>query len=141
MEFQAWYNGSETETAELIITWTAHTDGTFTSVSTDDYEHEPNTGITMTDMIKGLELHAAQANPGATAPQALHDITVTDAAGEDLFGGDLTNLSATATESAHTEAGGTDNGRLITGALTINISGNNVNSATGVLKLTFGGSK
>jgi hypothetical protein len=124
----------ECETAVLKFAWTAdESDGSFTSVSTDDTDVTPHT--TITDLIKGLDIAYATTNPGATAPTANYDITVTDGDGEDIFGGNLGNRSATATESAVCKIGSSSAVRAIHSALTLNITNNSVNSATGTVKL------
>lgn len=121
------------ETAVLQFAWTADTDGSFASVSTDDTNY--NDFFTMTDMIKGWDLVYAQTDPGATAPTASYDIAVTDANSEDMFGTFLNNRSATATESQFAVVGGSEATRPITGALTLSITNNSVNAATGVVRL------
>ena len=123
----------QTETAILQFAWTADTDGSFTSVSTDDTDY--NEKLTITDMIKGWEIYGAQTDPGTTAPTADYDITVTDAAGEDLFGTNMNDRSTSATESAVPAIGGLNATRTIDSALTLNIANNSVNGATGVVKL------
>jgi len=122
------------ETAVLQFAWTAHTNGSFTSVSTDNTDVNPH--FTITDLIKGFEAVYCQTDPGSTAPQASYDITITDGNGEDIMGGNLADRSATATESDQVGiTAGAAQPRIIDSALTLNISNNNVNGATGVVKL------
>ena len=104
---------TEVATGVIVYSWTAHTDGTFTSSL-----------CTNPRRVDGWVTHV-QTDPGGTAPQALYDITLTDSRSEDIAAGQLANRSATATETV--EIGG----RPVYGPLTLNISGNNVNGATG----------
>lgn len=103
----------------IVITWTAHTDGTFTSYAIG------NVYGTLERMV---------TNPGSTAPQANYDITITDADGFDVLGGTGANRHETNTEEAAI-AFGTYFQRTVAGPLTLNISGNNVNGATGTVSL------
>src|SRR5574343_100376 len=67
----------------ITLTWTAHTDGSFTSVATP--------------YIDGMVL-MAETNPGATAPTANYDITLTSSDGVDVFGGALLNRHTSTSE-------------------------------------------
>jgi hypothetical protein len=74
--------------------------------------------------------------PGATAPTALYDITLVDGINIDMMGGVLANRSNSATECvvpvidiAHSVGAG----RPIYGGMTLNLTGNSVNSATGTI--------
>lgn len=80
-------------------------------------------------------IYAVLTDPGATAPQALYDITLTDANGLDIMGGELLNRSATATEIAIPKMDIIYGSRRVNGSLTLNISNNNVNSAQVVIKI------
>lgn len=103
----------------LEYSWTAHTTGAFTSST-----------CTNPVNIDGWVTHV-QTDPGGTAPQALYDVTLTDRRGEDIAEGLLADRSATVTETV--EIGG----RPVYGPLTLNISNNNVNSATGTVVIFF----
>ncbi len=103
----------------LQLSWTAAAAGTFTStICSPAYP------------IDGWVTHV-QVDPGGTAPQALYDITLTDSFGEDISDGGLADLSATVTNTIDIGA------RPVYGPLTLNISGNNVNSANGVVNIYF----
>jgi len=103
----------------IELSWTAHTDGTFTSTTcTPVY---PINGW-VTDVV---------TDPGATAPQALYDVTLTDKYGVDISAGDLADRSATASE--HVQIGGYP----VYGPLTLNITSNNVNAAVGTVAIFF----
>ena len=113
---------------------------TFTCTASAANASFPVTTIDATTIarLKSYKLVEAQTNPGATAPQALYDITLTNADGIDLMGGKLANRSATASEAAAPEvAAGVPWPRPIDGALTLTITGNNVNSAITVAKFYF----
>lgn len=80
----------------------------------------------------------AVTDPGTVAPQTLYDIVVTDVYAMDIFGGSIINRSATLSEqSLPLIATGTYGPRIVDTALTVTITGNNVNSATGTLVLYF----
>lgn len=114
----------------LTMTWTAHTDGSFTAV---------NVGATHLNTLAPYLLFLMRTDPGSPAPQALYDITLTDAHG-DILGGMGANRSATATESVVPKIDGTNN---LWGtvpwrtSLQLGITGNNVNGATGVIEFWF----
>ena len=114
----------------LSMAWTAHTDGSFTAT---------NVGATHLKALEGYMLFLMRTNPGTTAPQAAYDITLTDAHG-DILGGMGANRSATATESVVPKIDGTNN---LWGtapwrtSLQLAITGNNVNSAVGVIEFWF----
>lgn len=80
--------------------------------------------------IDGL-VFMAVTDPGATAPTASYDITLTDSDSCDVFGGELANRSATAIEQASPLVGNFYGQRYVKGTLTLNVTGNAVNSATG----------
>lgn len=71
-----------------------------------------------------------ETNPGSTAPTANYDITLTDQDGLDVMGGVLANRSATATEHVLAPQ------PYVRGAVTITPTGNSVNSAVVVLRIT-----
>lgn len=104
----------------ITVTWTAHTDGTVTSEAIDV---QPEGYVFM-----------VVTNPGATAPTTLYDITLTDSDGVDIMGGTLANRSATLSEQAvPAVSAGLYGPRYVAGDLTLNISGNAVNAATGTV--------
>lgn len=82
-------------------------------------------------------LHYVEVDPGATAPTALYDITLTDANSNDVLGETHpgNNRSATVTERfyAVTTAGDYIS-PFISSALTLNIINNAVHSATTVVR-------
>lgn len=71
-----------------------------------------------------------ETNPGSTAPTALWDLTLLDQDGLDVMGGVLANRSATATEHVLAPQ------PYVRGAVTITPTGNSVNSAVVVLRIT-----
>lgn len=72
----------------------------------------------------------AATNPGTTAPTDNYDITVEDSDGIDKFGGVLTNRDTANSEQDIPATGAT----RVDDVLTVKLSGNSVNSATGVMK-------
>ena len=110
-----------------VIAWTAHTDGSYTNYTTQ-WNVDGYVFMVVTD-------------PGATAPQALYDITLLDSDGIDVMGGELANLSATATEQAVPKIGAVYGTRFVRGPLTLTISNNNVNTALGEVIIYIWGGK
>jgi hypothetical protein len=70
-------------------------------------------------------------DPGSTAPTPNYDITLTDAYGCDVMGGSLADRHTSTTEQALPKVGDVYAGRFVSGPLTLNITNNAVNSATG----------
>jgi len=110
------------------LAWTAHTDGSFT-----DYAIPAN----ILTMIRGKRAHLGITDPGGTAPTTLYDITIDDALGADIFGGALGDRSATATEQTTPLVNGISRTRLVYTSLTLTISNNSVNAATGIIVIIF----
>lgn len=108
--------------------WTAHTDGSFTSVaSTQDIDGYIVSVIT---------------DPGTPAPTDDYDITLTNELGYDVMGGTLANRDTSTTENAISKiyTGGSDTiygSPLNIGTLTLNISNNSVNGAQGVVRVIY----
>ena len=72
-------------------------------------------------------------NPGDTAPTTLYDITLTDADSIDIMGGELADRSATLTEQAVPKIDAVYGSRWVSGILTLNITNQDVHSATGTV--------
>jgi len=90
---------------------------------------------TISANIKGRLLQIA-TNPGATAPQDNYDITITDADGIDVLQGVGANRDTSNSEVAAIVYATSLNPVIAeTDTLTLNITGNNVNSAISVIKL------
>lgn len=117
----------------LTINWTAHTDGSFTAVSTDDYSHQ---GRTMTQWVKGYYLYTAETDPGSTGPTDNYDIAINDANSLDIAGTKLANRDQSTTELVNVGTA-TFGYPIVRGPLSIAITGNSVNSATGTIILVF----
>lgn len=113
----------------VVIDWTADaSDGSVPATALDS--------ATMI-FIQGYHLDAGETDPGATAPTDNYDITVTDEWGLDLFGGALLNRDTSATEIKRPVVDSVPlyGSAPIPGQLTVTISGNSVNAATGKLIL------
>ena len=67
------------------------------------------------------------------APTDAYDITLTDADDCDVMGGTLTDRSDTDSEHAVPKIGNVYGGRWVSGILTLNVSGNSVDSAVGTV--------
>jgi len=110
--------------------WTADTDGSFDSVSTDDYSFGNRT---LTDIVKGKAMIGAKTVPNSvTAPTDSYDVSIIDEDNWDILEEAAYNRSSTKTEVV----------KLlwpvrVEGALTIDILNNSVNSGEGKLKLFF----
>ena len=79
-------------------------------------------------------------NPGATAPTDNYDITLTNSDGIDVVHGELTNRDTTNSEEIVPVP--SDNvtvygGSAVSGVITLNITNNSVNSATGTVTVIF----
>lgn len=76
-------------------------------------------------------------NPGSTAPTTGYDVTITDDEGVDVFGTMLTDLLAnTSGQSRPAVAAATDySDRFVNSVLTMNLTNNSVNSATGTVTI------
>jgi hypothetical protein len=99
------------------IAWTAAANGSFASV------------------VFGVSgcLYYAVTDPGSTTPTDDYDITVTSAEGIDLAGSQLLDR-----DTANTEDVKFTTIRCTNGDVTLTITNNSVDSATGVIKLFFG---
>lgn len=133
----SWAAGTVTQTLEkiqgtnlavLTFSWTGDaSDGTVPST---------DTSAAISAAIKGMGIIEVRTTPGATAPTALYDITLSNADGLDLMGGALANRSATLAEAVLPQnAAGDQFARGIDSALTLAISNNSVHSATGTVKV------
>jgi len=125
---QAYNKIPNSNVAVITYTCTASaTDGSFPSTAT-------STAITAA--IEGMYITEVRTNPGAGPPQDNYDIVLNDADGIDLMGGTLANRDTTTSERAIPAlAAGIYGGTAIDGALTLVITGNNVNSAVTVVKV------
>jgi hypothetical protein len=108
----------------ITISWTAAANGSVTPESISDIN---------THEVKGMYLSSIETNPGSPAPTELYDIVVTDVNGLDIFGANCLDRSSSITENCFPLNGS----KPIDSSLTITISNNSVNSATGTIKLYF----
>ena len=78
-------------------------------------------------------------NPGATAPTADWDLDLLDADGIDIFTAALDDRHTSASEQAVPHLDGTDHygPRFVAGVLTIDVTGNSVNSGNMVVTVFF----
>ena len=108
----------------LSLVWTAHTDGVFTTtaISARNMNH-----------IKGLWLDRVVTKPGSTAPTSQYNVTLLGPDSEDIVDGALKDRDAVSSEQ---ELAGDAFTRVrIPPSLSLAISGNSVNSATGTVTL------
>jgi len=119
VESVAQYPIKEGRLIVYYMAWTTAAGGTLTATETSQ---ELNGFIVL-----------AETDPGSTAPTDNYDITLTDEAGADVFGGALANRDTSTTERTMPKVNGNYSGVINRGKLTLNLSGNSVNSATGGL--------
>ena len=103
-------------------TWVTATNGSFTAALF---------GHSISGMIMVVE-----TNPD-TSPTPAYDITLTNTGGIDVMGGALTNLDASDTERTQALLNGNYGIATVYGRLTLNITNNSVNSASGTIKIYF----
>jgi hypothetical protein len=105
-----------------------------------DWVADDTDGSVPSDTVNGILGYVVRVitDPGATAPTDDYDITLTDAYGCDVMGGALADRDTTATEQAMPIIGGASTGALVLDSLTVNITGNSVNSATGTVYVLIG---
>lgn len=105
------------------ITWTTATDGTKAAISFP--------------AVKGF-LYAFESDPGSTAPTDNYDVTITNSAGVDIMGAEATNRDTSVSERAFPKVGtGTFQPAPAHSDMSVNITNNSVNSATGTFYLYF----
>jgi len=112
---------------DFMLTWTCTgdaSDGTFPATTSNFRGNN----------IDGY-IYQVVTDPGATAPTASYDITITDANGVDIMGAELENRSATATEQKVPKIGGLYGARRVNGTMTLNITNNSVTAAQVVIKV------
>jgi hypothetical protein len=106
---------------------------TFTCTADSSDGSFPATSVSAN--VKGRLLQIA-TNPGATAPQDNYDITITDGDGIDVLQGVGANRDTSNSEVAAIVYATSANPVVAeTDTLTLNVTGNNVNSAVTVIKL------
>lgn len=103
----------------IRVLWTAHTDGTFTNY---EITNAPLGAIWM-----------VATDPGSTAPTDNYDIDLLDSTGVDIMGAELDDRDTANTEQAMPLIGSSSGVRPVNGKLTLAISNNSVNSATGTI--------
>lgn len=117
---------------KLTFSWTSGTDGAgTTATSTDDGTF---IGQDITSIIKGKILDMGKVIPGATTPTDAFDVVVNDEDSVDLFGGEFASCTSGSTTTAYPYDGTNYGTRLITGAITPQVTGAG-NSKTGSIVL------
>ncbi len=113
---------------ELKIAWIAASNGSLTA---------EDTNLEITGKLKGWSCFLAITDPGSTAPTDNYNVSVKDAYGVDIFGGELDNRDTANSEQAVPLMDVVYGARLINTALTFDVTGNSVDSATGDVYLYF----
>jgi len=110
------------DTVKIVFAWTADaSDGSVPATAT-------------TQTIDGYVVLVI-TNPGGTAPTDNYDITLTDADSVDIMGGTLADRDTSNSEHAVPKIGAVYGGRWVSGTITLNITNNSVNSATGTVTI------
>ncbi len=93
--------------------------------------------VPVTASSTGLEgyVYLVVTNPGTTAPTDLYDITLTDTESVDVMGGELSDRSTSATQQVVPKIDTVFGARWVDGVLTMTLTNNSVNSATGTVKV------
>lgn len=126
-------SGSVTQTAvqnidetfvAITLAWTADTGGALDATALN---------ASMKALAFGKYLIQAITVPGGRAPSSNYDITITDENGIDLMGGKMENRHTSNAEAAMPLYFS----RPVYGSLTLNLSGNSVDRATGAVILQF----
>ena len=105
---------------------------TFTADAADGSVPDKVITVGKADPVWGRYLYRVVTNPGTTAPTDNYDITVDDADGLDMCGGDCANRDTANTEKVQLVLF-----EPVLGNVTITVSNNSVNSATGLVRLVF----
>ena len=118
------YGSVNTEVSTITWTWAANSDdGTVTSTACSSFKGWVFMGV---------------VDPVAGPPQASYDIVLNDSDSADIFGGQFVDLSQTVSAQAVPKIGTSYYGpRFINGILTMVLTGNNVGTATGILKIYY----
>jgi hypothetical protein len=120
----------------LTFTWTADAaDGSVPATASNVNVTGPNNYPNKNRNYAIGCAYMVVTNPGTTAPTADYDITLTDADGVDIMGDTLADRSATLSEQVAPKVGAVYACRVMAGAITLNITNNSVNSATGTVKV------
>ena len=114
---QAWASVNK-EVMVLTMAWTADANSGDVSATVSEAD------------IDGY-IFQVVTNPGTTAPSDNYDITINDASGVDIMGGELDNRDTANSEQVVPKIDAVYGTRMVDGAITVNFSGNSVNSATG----------
>ena len=132
VEVPAWLNA---ETMTFTVTFTCTADAAAATYPATAFSAATTTAL------KGWHLYRVRINPGAVAPTANYDLTITEQGG-DVLGGAGLNLSATATEfrAPAVASVGTSYGIgevTMADTWTLTLENNAVNSAVTVITLFF----
>lgn len=120
------------QTRTVKLSWTAAADGSVADIPMPLANYNFLQGY-------GYLLYAMTTNPGTTAPTDNYDIVIEDADGTDILGGAGANRDASTTETVQPLINGLPAPYPMDGALTVKVSGNIVNAATGTITLMFVG--
>ena len=122
VESIAWKKIGKGSLKVITGTWVTADNGSFTAAA---FDHS----------ISGM-IMVVETNPD-TSPTSAYDITLTNTGGIDVMGGALTNLDASDTERTQALLNGNYGIATVYGRLTLNITNNSVNSASGTIKIYF----
>jgi hypothetical protein len=131
--------GSCTQAGETVGTNSGMKTITFTCTADASNGSFPATNLSTdnTTFISGYYLIMAVTKPGSPAPTNLWGATVTSANGTDVMGGNMASQSSSLNKQQVPQIGTVYGPRPINSALTLNITGNSVNSAVITVLLYF----
>ena len=106
----------------LRFAWVAASNGSLTVITTDQE---------ITAQIRGWSIVLGITDPGSPAPDDNYAVVIKDAYGVDVFGGEMDNRDTANSEQCVPLMDVVYGARLLETALTFDITGNSVDSATG----------
>jgi len=102
------------------------------------WQADPNGALTATASNRSIDGYVIQVvtNPGATAPTDNYDIALNNSDGADVCGGALADRDTATSEIALPKPDGTNYVEAwVSGILTLAVTGNSEDSATGTIKV------
>jgi hypothetical protein len=93
--------------------------------------------VAATYQLNGWTLYSVETDPGSPAPSDNYTVTITDANGLDITGGIMSANRDTANTEFKNMSDSANGYYIIRGNLTVSVSSNTTNSATGTIILVF----
>ena len=124
--------GSWTEESPVEKNGVVYIELNFTADAADGSVPDKEITIAKGHPAWGRYLYRVVTDPGTTAPTDNYDITIDDTDGLDMCGGDCANRDTSTTEKVQLVLF-----EPVLGNVTVTVSNNSVNSATGMVRLVF----